>query len=49
MTTQDVIHVAGLTKSYDKVEALRGVDFDVARGSIFALTRTRTAQARPRS
>ncbi len=37
MTTQDVIHVAGLTKSYDKVEALRGVDFDVARGSIFAL------------
>jgi ABC-2 type transport system ATP-binding protein len=37
MTTQDVIHVQGLTKSYNKVEALRGVDFDVARGSIFAL------------
>jgi ABC-2 type transport system ATP-binding protein len=37
MTTQDVIHVEGLAKSYDKVEALRGVDFDVVRGSIFAL------------
>jgi ABC-2 type transport system ATP-binding protein len=37
MTTQYVIHVEGLAKSYDKVEALRGVDFDVARGSIFAL------------
>ena len=31
------IQVHGLTKSYKKVEALRGVDFDVARGSIFAL------------
>jgi ABC-2 type transport system ATP-binding protein len=37
MTTQDVIHVQGLAKSYKKVEALRGVDFDVKRGSIFAL------------
>jgi ABC-2 type transport system ATP-binding protein len=37
MTTQDVIHVQGLEKLYKKVEALRGVDFDVARGSIFAL------------
>jgi ABC-2 type transport system ATP-binding protein len=37
MATQDVIHVEGLAKSYDKVEALRGVDFAVARGSIFAL------------
>ncbi len=37
MTAQDVIHVQGLEKSYKKVEALRGVDFDVARGSIFAL------------
>jgi len=37
MTTQYDIHVEGLAKSYDKVEALRGVDFDVARGSIFAL------------
>jgi ABC-2 type transport system ATP-binding protein len=31
------IHVHGLTKSYNTVEALRGVDFDVARGTIFAL------------
>jgi ABC-2 type transport system ATP-binding protein len=37
MTTQHVIHVQGLEKSYDEVRALRGVDFDVARGSIFAL------------
>ena len=31
------IHVRGLKKSYKKLEVLRGVDFDVARGSIFAL------------
>jgi ABC-2 type transport system ATP-binding protein len=31
------IHVQGLQKSYKKVKALRGVDFDIARGSIFAL------------
>jgi ABC-2 type transport system ATP-binding protein len=31
------VHVQGLEKSYDKVVALRCVDFDVARGSIFAL------------
>jgi ABC-2 type transport system ATP-binding protein len=31
------IHVQGLEKSYKKVEVLRGVDFDVARGTIFAL------------
>ena len=31
------IHVQGLEKSYKKLPALRGVDFDVARGSIFAL------------
>ncbi len=42
MTTQQVsvpaIHVQSLEKSYDKkVRVLRGVDFDVARGSIFAL------------
>jgi ABC-2 type transport system ATP-binding protein len=39
MTTQpaEAIHVQGLEKSYHKVLALRGVDFDVARGSIFAL------------
>jgi ABC-2 type transport system ATP-binding protein len=32
-----VIHVQGLKKSYKKLEALRGVDFDEARRSIFAL------------
>src|ERR1700722_15049159 len=31
------IHVQGLEKSYKKVRALCGVDFDVAPGSIFAL------------
>ncbi|WP_125612563.1 ABC transporter ATP-binding protein [Specibacter cremeus] len=32
-----VIRVQGLEKSYKKLEVLRGVDFDVARGSVFAL------------
>jgi ABC-2 type transport system ATP-binding protein len=31
------VRVQGLRKSYKKLEVLRGVDFDVARGSIFAL------------
>jgi ABC-2 type transport system ATP-binding protein len=31
------IHVQGLEKSYGKLHVLRGVDFDVARASIFAL------------
>src|SRR6201991_1005647 len=39
MKTQQppAIHVQGLEKSYKKLEVLRGVDFDVPRGSIFAL------------
>ena len=39
MTTQPVgaIHVRGLEKSYKELQVLRGVDFDVARGTIFAL------------
>ncbi len=37
MTTTHTIHVQGLEKSYGELEVLRGVDFDVARGSIFAL------------
>ena len=40
MTTQvqqPAIHVQGLEKSYKKLEVLRGVNFDVERGSIFAL------------
>ncbi len=36
-TAASAIHVHGLMKSYGKVEVLRGVDFDVDRGSIFAL------------
>ena len=31
------IRVQGLEKSYNKLDVLRGVDFDAARGSIFAL------------
>ncbi|WP_413249652.1 ABC transporter ATP-binding protein [Sinomonas flava] len=34
---EPAIHVAALEKSYKEVEVLRGVDFDVERGSIFAL------------
>jgi ABC-2 type transport system ATP-binding protein len=41
MTTEQVrrpaIHVHALEKSYKKLRVLRGVDFEVARGSIFAL------------
>jgi ABC-2 type transport system ATP-binding protein len=39
MTAQQVpaIRVRGLEKSYQKLKVLRGVDFDVASGSIFAL------------
>jgi ABC-2 type transport system ATP-binding protein len=37
MTTDAAIQVRGLEKSYKKLRVLRGVDFDVARGSIFAL------------
>jgi ABC-type sugar transport system ATPase subunit len=31
------VHVQGLEKSYKQLHVLRGVDFDVARGGIFAL------------
>ncbi|MGZ4591715.1 MAG: ABC transporter ATP-binding protein, partial [Actinomycetes bacterium] len=41
MTTDQVrgpaLHVHALEKSYKELHVLRGVDFDVARGSIFAL------------
>jgi ABC-type histidine transport system ATPase subunit len=33
------IHVQGLEKSYKELHVLRGVDFDVPRGSIFAFAR----------
>ncbi|WP_136609180.1 ABC transporter ATP-binding protein [Sinomonas albida] len=37
MSTDAAIQVRGLQKSYKKLEVLRGVDFEVAPGSIFAL------------
>ena len=37
MTTGAAIRVQGLEKSYKELRVLRGVDFEVARGSIFAL------------
>ncbi len=37
MTTDAAIRVRGLEKAYGEVSVLRGVDFDVAHGSIFAL------------
>jgi ABC-2 type transport system ATP-binding protein len=37
VTTDTAISVMGLQKSYKDLHVLRGVDFDVARGSIFAL------------
>jgi ABC-2 type transport system ATP-binding protein len=37
MTTATAISVKGLQKSYKDLHVLRGVDFDAARGSIFAL------------
>jgi len=37
MTHQVAIHVQGLEKSFKDLHVLRGVDFEVARGSIFAL------------
>ena len=37
MTTEAAIQVQGLEKSYQELHVLRGVDFDVPRGSIFAL------------
>jgi ABC-2 type transport system ATP-binding protein len=36
-TSEPAIHVQGLEKSYKDLHVLRGVDFDVAQGSIFAL------------
>jgi ABC-2 type transport system ATP-binding protein len=35
--TNMAIHVHGLRKSYKELQVLKGVDFEVARGSIFAL------------
>jgi ABC-2 type transport system ATP-binding protein len=37
MTTEPAIRVQGIQKSFKKLHVLRGVDFEVERGSIFAL------------
>jgi len=37
MTTENVVEVRALTKSYKGVEAVRGIDFDIRRGETFAL------------
>jgi ABC-2 type transport system ATP-binding protein len=37
LSPEPAIRVQGLEKSFQKLEVLRGVDFDVSRGSIFAL------------
>ena len=37
MISDPTIRVRGLEKSFKKLDVLRGVDFDVARGTIFAL------------
>jgi ABC-2 type transport system ATP-binding protein len=37
LTQDTAIHVQGLEKSYKQLHVLRGVDFDVARGTVFAL------------
>jgi branched-chain amino acid transport system ATP-binding protein len=37
MSTTTSIHVRGIEKSFKDVHVLRGVDFDVTAGSIFAL------------
>src|SRR3954467_10628901 len=37
MSTSPVIHVEQLQKSYDKVEAVKGIDFQVAEGEVFGL------------
>ena len=37
MTTTPAIRITGLTKSFGDLEVLRGIDLDIAPGSIFAL------------
>ena len=41
--------VRGLQKSYDELQVLKGVDFDVERGTIFALLGSNGRRARPQS
>jgi hypothetical protein len=42
---ETAIRVHGLEESYERLHFLRGVDFDVARGSIFALLGAYSRQA----
>src|SRR5580658_9147065 len=37
MTPAHAISVAGLTKNYGDVQAVRGIDFEVASGEVFGL------------
>src|SRR5260221_8093769 len=37
MSTESVIHVQSLHKSYDKLEAVKGIDFEVGAGEVFGL------------
>src|SRR6266567_3874267 len=37
MSTEPVIFVQSLRKSYDKVEAVKGIDFQVSQGEVFGL------------
>ncbi|HEY1526217.1 MAG TPA: ABC transporter ATP-binding protein [Candidatus Angelobacter sp.] len=37
MSTPPVIYVQQLQKTYDKVEAVKGIDFEVAKGEVFGL------------
>jgi ABC-2 type transport system ATP-binding protein len=37
MSTESVIHVQSLHKSYDKLEAVKGIDFQVSAGEVFGL------------
>src|ERR1700720_3042939 len=37
MSEAPVIHVEQLQKTYDKVEAVKGIDFEVAEGEVFGL------------
>lgn len=48
VTAAPAISIRGLTKSYRDVQVLRGVDLDVAPGSIVALLAP-TGRARPPS
>jgi ABC-2 type transport system ATP-binding protein len=37
VTETDAVHVQGLAKSYGDVQAVRGIDFRIASGEVFAL------------